>query len=342
MTLLAAAGAQDAAPPAMIDMRPGDTHLTRTPAAALARWLTLDTASVGTRYRLANTVAGAPLWNQQQHQLALRGALHAGSFRALELHFGIFTGSGFAAGWNNTGPGTGRARANLYLKQLSVEARPWSGVAIEAGGLDFLRGLATEVTSFDADGYLMGQRVRVRRKERFFFDEISFANGHLGRLNRASVLPRLGSFARSNYRQVLVTKALREGIRASAEYAWEDGSHTFRQALSVRAPEGRWIDSVRLEQSEAADAGYGIAAYGEKRVRPWLAGGSGVSRHTRAGLYSDRFGPGWHWFGNVLMAPGPSWSVLVQVTQVLGGSPRQAQGSRVDVVLGYNLRAHCR
>lgn len=326
----------------MIDMRPGDTHLTRTPAAALARWLTLDTASIGTRYRWANTVAGAPLWNQQQHQLALRGALHAGSFPRLELHFGFFTGSGFAAGWNNTGPGTGRARANVYLKQLAVEARPWSGVAIEAGGLDFLRGVATEITSFDADGYLVGQRVRVRRKERLFFDEISFANGYLGNLNRSSVLPRLGSFARSNYRQVLVTKSLREGVHASAEYAWEAGSHTFRQAVSVRVPDSRWIDSVRFEQVEAANSGYGFAAYAEKRLRPWLAGGSGVSRHNRAGLYSDRFGPGWHWLGNVLIAPAPSWSIMVQVTEALGGTPRQGQGARVDVVFGYNLRAHRR
>ncbi len=339
--LAAVAGAQDVEP-AMIDMRPGDTHLARTPAAALVRWMTLDTASIGTRYRWAHTVAGAPLWNQQQHQLALRGALHAGSFRALELRFGLFTGSGFLAGWNNTGPGTGRRRANLYLKQLALEVRPLSGLTLEAGGLDFLRGLATEITSFDADGYLVGQRVRVRRKERFFFEEISFANGYLGNLNRPGVLPRLGSFARSNYRQVLVTKSLREGIHASAEYAWEAGSHTFRQSVSVRVPDSRWIDSVRFEQVAIANSGYGFATYGEKRMRPWLTGGSGVSRHPRAGLYSDRFGPGWHWFGNLLVAPARSWSTMVQVTQALGGTPRQAQGARVDVVFGYNLRAHRR
>lgn len=324
----------------MIDMRPGDTHPARTPGATLSRWLTLDTASLGTRYRWADTVAGAPLWNEQQHQLTLRGAFHAGLSRRVQLHFGLFTGSGFVAGWNHTGPGAGQARANLYLKRLAIEVRLGRGVTVEAGGLDFLRGLASEITSFDADGYLTGQRLRVRRKERFYFDEISFTNGFLGHLNRSSVFPRLGSFGRSNYRQLVVTKTVHEAIAVSAEYALEAGTHTFRQAASVRTRPIRWIDSVRFEQSQAAGAGYGFAVYGEKRVRPWLAAGSGVSRHSRAGLYSDRYGRGWHWFGNVLIAPAPTWSTMLQVTQSLAGGPRRAQGTRVDVVLAYNLRAH--
>lgn len=326
----------------MIDMRPGDTHLAKPPDRPLARWLTLDTVSLGTRYRWADTTSGGPLWNQQQHQVAVRGALHAGGFRGLRLRFGVFTGSGFTAGWNHTGPGTGRARANLYLKQLSLEARPWDGVTFEAGGLDFARGQASELTSFDADGYLTGQRLRLRRKRQFFFDEISLANGYVGHLNRASVLPRLGSFARSNFRQALVTKTLGESVAASAEYAWEAGAHTFRQAVHVRTRGVRWIDSVRLEQSQARRGGYTVAVYGEKRPRTWLAAGSGLTRHSGAGLYSDRFGRGRHWFGNLLLAPSPQWSLLVQATRALGGTPARAQGSRVDVVLGYNLRAHWR
>ena len=336
--LFAAGGHAQSMPTMMIDMRPGDTHLAGNPAAARFRWLTLDTASLSTRYRWADTAGGAALWNQQQHQVALRGTVAAGVLHGLRLHFGLFTGSGFQAGWNNTGPGTGRVRTNLYLKQLSLEAQPWRGVAIEAGGLDLLRGQASEVTSLDADGYVVGQRIRVRRRDRLFFDEVSFVNGYLGDLRRSSVVPRLGRFARSNYRQVLVTRQVHERIVASAEYAAEGGTRTFRQAVSLRTSGAAWIDSLRFEQSQAAGAGYGVAIYGEKRLRPWLAAGTGVARHGAAGLYSDRFGRGRHWFGNLLVTPGPRWSLMVQMTQTLGGAPRTAQGTRVDVVLGYNLR----
>jgi len=43
-------------------------------------------------------------------------------------------------------------------------------VEIQYGGLYFDRGQSTEVTSYDYDGYLVGERITLNRPRNFYFD----------------------------------------------------------------------------------------------------------------------------------------------------------------------------
>ncbi len=62
----------------IIDLKPGDVRLFEPSVSAtekLHRWLDLQAASIGTHYLLAKNGLGVITANQQQYQVAVRGAL---------------------------------------------------------------------------------------------------------------------------------------------------------------------------------------------------------------------------------------------------------------------------
>src|SRR5262249_9506787 len=142
---------------------------------------------------------------------------------------GLFTGNGFTGGWNSSGWGTGKGQSNLFLKQLFFSARPIAGVEIQYGGLYFDRGQSTEVTSYDYDGYLVGERITLNRPRSFYFDEISVTYGYLGDFNRTNVFGRLHRLSQSNYHEFEVSKQISVRVRTSASYAHEERDDVFRQ-----------------------------------------------------------------------------------------------------------------
>ena len=143
------------------------------------RWLDIDALNLGTRYRyiaLANGTAA----DQQQWQFVVRGRFKFDRKGRYSVNFGLFTGNAITAGWNNTGLGTGRGQTNLYLKQLYFSAKPIKEFEIQAGGLGLNNGENTEITGYDNDAYVTGERVIVRAPQKLYFDEISLTNGYLG------------------------------------------------------------------------------------------------------------------------------------------------------------------
>ena len=86
-------------PPMMvIEMKPGDTHLDitgRTAEGTLGRWLTLDTASLSTRYRHISNFLGATTASNQQYQFALKGSFSLDTGGRFTIHAGLFTGNTF-------------------------------------------------------------------------------------------------------------------------------------------------------------------------------------------------------------------------------------------------------
>jgi len=166
----------------MIEMKPGDTHLEasgRVREGTFGRWLTLETASVSTRYRHIDNFLGETTASNQQYQLAVKGSISLDNDGRVTVHGGLFTGNSFTGGWNNAGPGTGNGQSNLFLKQLFVAVKPASGVEIQYGGIEFLRGESSEITSYDYDGYLVGARLLIRRPKSAFFDEIGVTYGYV-------------------------------------------------------------------------------------------------------------------------------------------------------------------
>ena len=330
-------------PPMMvIEMKPGDTHLDmegRGSEGFFGRWLTLDTASISTRFRHIGNFLGATTASNQQYQVALKGAFSVDEGGRFTLHAGVFTGNIFTGGWNNGGPGTGDGQSNLFLKQLYMGAKPVAGVELQYGGIEFARGESSEITSYDFDGYLVGGRLIIQRPKSAFFDQISVTYGYVGDLTQPNVLRRLDRLNQSNYHQFLLTKHVGGWLRISGDYTVDNRVETFRQAVTLRAREIRFADSLHFEQYERAgpQAGYGFSAYGERKLVRRLSLGAGYAQLDRRGLYSDRFNAGKRLFWNSHIALNRAWSVMALATHALSGSPPRSARTRFDLIVGYNL-----
>ena len=147
--------------------------------AKVSRWLDLQNASLNTRFRFIDNSAGVVTTKQLQHRETLRGRLKADSAGRYALNFGLFTGARFTSGWDNTPWGISDTQKNFAFKQLFFSAQPVAGIEAQVGGLYIVKGESTEITSYDDDGYVMGERFSVRRPKDAFFDEISFTNAYL-------------------------------------------------------------------------------------------------------------------------------------------------------------------
>jgi hypothetical protein len=181
-------------PMMVIEMQPGDTKPVRVEASRegrLSRWLVFELASVSTRFRHVESLMGVTTASNQQHQVAIKSALRLDPAGRLTIHAGLFTGDTFSFGWNNTGPGTGIAQSRVCLKQLYLDAKPLGGIDVQVGGLEFARGESTEITSYDYDGYLVGERLAIRRPDRVLLDEVTLTFGFLGDLRQPNVFARL-------------------------------------------------------------------------------------------------------------------------------------------------------
>jgi len=141
----------------------------------------------------------------------------------------------------------------FYLRELYFSATPVKQVTVEFGSFGIERGLSTEITSFDEDGYLSGERVRIHDAKHLFFDEVGFTTAYFGDIATPSVFDRGGSLKKSNYRQVFAKKQLKR-VGFSGEYTWQagtdTGTNTLRKAVVVGTRELKFIDSIRVEAYE--------------------------------------------------------------------------------------------
>jgi hypothetical protein len=138
----------------------------------------------------------------------------------------------------------------FYMRELYFSATPVKPVTVEFGSFGFERGLSTEITTFDEDGYLSGERIRIHDSKHLFFDEVGFTNAFFGDLGTPNLFDRGLSLTKSNYRQVFANKHLTRRIGFSGEYTWQEGTNTLRQAVVVGAKEFRVVDSIRFEGYE--------------------------------------------------------------------------------------------
>ena len=73
--------------------------------------------------------------------------------------------------------GASMTRRRISRSRLYFAAIPVQGVEGQYGGLYIVKGESTELTTYDEDGYIIGERVSVRRPKELFFDEISATVG---------------------------------------------------------------------------------------------------------------------------------------------------------------------
>lgn len=326
----------------IIELSTGETQ--QTPALArsegkLARWFELEMATLSIRYQFIRTSLGETVSDQAQHQQAFKGRFKLDSKGRYSIHAGVFPGRTFQSSWNSTGLGTGKPRTNLLLRELYFSGKPVEGIELQYGGLYITRGQSTEVSSYDYDGYIIGQRFSLMKPGSCFFDEVSITYGHLGDVDRPNVFSRFHRLKKSNYHQYLVTKRVGARIITSADYTFESGVDTFRQAVKINVPEIRVIEALHFENYErnGDQPGYGFGVYGEKKLSEKLALGGGYAQLDRSGLQSDRFPKGKRIYFDARLTLSPEFSISTAVTRAVGTIVSSLPRTRFELAFSYNL-----
>ena len=139
---------------------------------------------------------------------------------------------------------------SFYVRRLYLDVEPIAGIEAQYGSLDINRGAASEITTYDNDGYIDGARILFKRPKNLFFTEASVTYAYFGDLYTPNFFARGERLAHSNYHQFLVRKQIGKRLNTSFDYTWQDAANTLREAAEVRVPESRVVDSVRLEVYE--------------------------------------------------------------------------------------------
>jgi hypothetical protein len=121
---------------------------------------------------------------------------------------------------------------NVFVRQLYFQAKPVKGLEFSYGSMGINKGVNSESTAYDDDGYVSGFRSRVMRPQDVWFDEVSVTLGYLGDIFQPNFFRRTERFKEMNYQQYLVRKKfLRGKIDVSADYTAQDGTNTIREAV---------------------------------------------------------------------------------------------------------------
>jgi hypothetical protein len=185
--------------------------------------------------------------------------------------------------------------SNFWVRQLYFQAKPVDGVEFQYGSLPINKGVNTEVTSYDDDGYVAGARLSLKMPKRLFFDEISYTHAYLGDIVTPNFFRRYDRLTTSNYRQFLVAKNVGTRAQVSGDFTYHDSVKTLREAVKVNTKEAKVVDNVRFETyqrlndftyfnaaanaNDGGGAGLGILGRGRE--------GDPQARHARRRLQQD-------------------------------------------------------
>ena len=292
--------------------------------ARLARWIDLQNATLNTRYRFIDTPTGKVNTNQQQYRGTLRARLKFDKAARYSLNLGVFTGARFTSGWDNTGWGLAGAQKNLALKNLYISAAPVKGIEGQYGSLYILKGESTEITTYDEDGYVTGERLSMRRPANLYFDEIDATVGYLSSVPREIPFSRRVKYLDDapNYRHVLVDKRLSKRLAVSTDFTDAVGAHTWREAANVKVSELRVVDTLIFENYERtnATANYGFALSLDKALSKKVGVNWGYASIDPkfGGLNADRFNTGNRGFVTLTYAISPQFQTSYFITTTIG------------------------
>lgn len=308
----------------------------------LQRWIDWQAGTLDTRYRFIETSEGETTSNQQQHRQILRARLKLDPEGRYAITGGAATGGSLTSGWDNLGIGRGDPTWDLSLRQLFVNARPVDWIDGEVGGLYATRGESTEITSYDNDAFVTGARVRLRRPQEIFFDEITVTAGRLDPRSPTNVFRRFDELDDHNFTQVIGSRRFGDRVRASVEWASLNGISTLRQAVRVDVDEWIPLDWVRFEQYQRVegDTGYGMGIAVERGVseRLTLGGGFASIDEGNPTLNGDRYLRGRRLFGLAEYALRPDLELTVFYTQAFEDDFVIPNQHRFEVVLSFDFR----
>jgi hypothetical protein len=316
--------------------RPGGAQPIRT-----HRWVDLQVGQVDMRYRLIESSAGVRSSNTLQHKQTIRAAFKFDPTGRYTLQTGLGTGSQFVSTWEGTGLGTSPASWGFAVRTLYAAAQPVKGVEFQLGGLAPIRGESTEITAYDNDAYLVGERVSLKRPATLYLDEVSVTAGYLGDLTTPNVFARLDRLNEHNYTQVLAAKKLGSRAAASMDWTRATGSDTWREAVRLSTKEARLVDAVRLELYQRVDTptGQGFAVIADKALskRVSLSGGYASVDRNNGVLNGDRYAR-----GNRIVVEGrvdltPELTLSSFYGHAVANDFAVLNKTRFDIVVSYNV-----
>jgi hypothetical protein len=311
-----------------------------------SNWFEPQAINLSTRYRFTETSSDQVTANQLQFKEAFRLRFHLDRHQRFTIDLGAFSGASFTSSWDATGIGTGEPAADLYIKQLYFSAVPVRGVEVQAGGLYLARGVSSEITSYDDDGYVTGERMTVRKPARLYFDEVSVTSAALDPALSPGALRRMAMLAHPNYRQVQAVKRAGSRLSVSADITDVEGTRTARGAVSVHFDAGAPISMVRYEQYRRVNhqPAWGWALSAERRLTGGLQlqGGYADVDAAYGGLNGDRFQQGRRVFAIVTVPIAGPLNAQMFATRALPGSFPVANRTRFDVLVSYDVLAAVR
>jgi hypothetical protein len=306
----------------------------------IKRWFDIDVFSLATRYRYIRANNGSTLANQQQWQLQFRPRFKFDKKGDYSVFASVSTGNIFTTTWNNTGVGTGRHQTNLFVKHLYFDAKPSKKVELQFGGIDLNRGESTEVTTYDNDGYLTGERLVVRHPKALFFDEISLTNAYLGDTTKPSIFGRLHRLNEANYHQFLLRKQATKEIGLSADYTFWNGADILHQAIKAK-PKGFFLTTMLFDAYErvSTPTGSGFNAFGERVINKYITVNGGFARIDRLlVLNADKFPPGKRAYASVSFRPNKEFSIAPFIAEGIGHLDRPStHRTRFEIVFSWNV-----
>ena len=314
---------------------------------ALRRWFEIQTLTLYSRYRLIENRADVTTANQLQYKDAFKARFNIDPDKRYTVNLGYFSGGSFISTWNNWGVGTGDFNGkDNYLKQLYLSAAPLNGLEVQYGGIYVVRGESDDITSYDDDGYIVGERVSVRRPKELYLDEIAVTRGEMGPFNYPALGRRWDGLQHPDYTQVMGSKRFNQAIAGSLDYSTQSGADTVRGAITLRWKKIKPIDTLRYEQyrrlTDHAAAGFSVWADGTLARSVRLQGGYATIDQFYGGWNADRIQTGRRFFA-VATVPlvGPVAAQLF-ATQALQSDYAITLKRRFDVVISYDALASLR
>jgi hypothetical protein len=321
------------------------------PAASLGpplrRWLELQSFTLHARYRyLGSNRKGAS--HDPQYKESLRARFSADVKHRYTVNLGFFSGRQFIGTFDNIGLGINDGDYHShYVKQLFAAASPIDGLEFQYGGIYVARGENTEITTYDDDGYLTGERVTLRRPREIGVDEISVTRAHLGPSNVPNLFRRWNGLNHPNYTQVLVGKRLTKAVAVSFDYSTVSAAETLRAAVAIRLRPHLPLTSLRYEQyyrtTPSAAGGFAVTAEAPPVRRVRLSGGyTSIDEHydantSAAKLNSERMQRGRRFFATASVPVKGPVNAVVFFTRARPEPYEMTNRTRADVMVVYDL-----
>ena len=327
----------------------GSVARAQAPAAepALRRWLDLQTLTVAARYHVVENSADVTTADQVQYREVVRARVNLDQRKRFTVTVGAQSGRSFVSGWLPTGAGTGAFDGSDHrVRQLFASAAPLKGIELQYGGLYLLRGEHDELTSYDDDGYVVGERLSVRRPKALWLDEVSLTRGAIVSTAAPSVFRRWDGLTNQTYTQALGSKTFSKVVTASLDYTRATGADTIRGAVTVHLPKGAPVQTVRYEQYRRVnhDPASGFAVWADRtlgRLGRLQAGYIAVDQHY-GGLNSDRALSGRRVFANLVVPIYGPLSATLFTTHAVDIDYPVAIAHRSNIVVTWDVLSSLR